>query len=83
MFKKGYYGNESLSFAWDLGVIFLGVRNLRFGGLETFFILDFRFKGATEKFESCFLVYFFKDIYFFKKVLRDEGVRFLHEPIRQ
>ena len=58
MFKKGYYGNESLSFAWDLGVIFLGVRNLRFGGLEIFFSLNFRFKGAMEKCGTCVLVYF-------------------------
>ena len=26
--KKGYYGNKSLSLAWDLGVIFLGIPNL-------------------------------------------------------
>ena len=29
MAKNGYYGNEGLCLAWDLGVIFLGVRNLR------------------------------------------------------
>ena len=28
MVKNGYYGNEGLSLAWDLRVIFLGVRNL-------------------------------------------------------
>ena len=27
MVKNGYYGNEGLSFSWDLGVSFLGVRN--------------------------------------------------------
>ena len=42
MVKKGYYGNEDLSLAWDLGVTFLGVPNLRFGGLKKIF---FRFRS--------------------------------------
>ena len=30
----GYYGNGGLNFAWDLGVIFLGVSNLMIGGFS-------------------------------------------------
>ena len=37
MVKKGiYYGNEGLSLAGDLGVILLGMQDLRFWGLKKF-----------------------------------------------
>ena len=57
MAKKGYYENEGLSLAWDLGVIFLGVPNLWFGGVKKIFFSDFRLEGAMEKCVGCFLVY--------------------------
>ena len=28
------YGNEGLSLAWDLGIIFLGMQDLQFGGFK-------------------------------------------------
>ena len=37
MFKKGYQGNEDLGLAWDLGIIFLGISDLRFGGLKNIY----------------------------------------------
>ena len=57
MAKKGYYGNDGLNLAWDLGVIFLGAPNWWFGGLKKIFFLDFRLKGAMEKCVGCFPVY--------------------------
>ena len=38
MVKKGYYGNDGLGLAWDLGMIFLGIPNLWFRGLKNFFV---------------------------------------------
>ena len=34
MVKKWYYENEGLGLAWDLGIIFLGIPDLWFGGLK-------------------------------------------------
>ena len=38
MVKKGYYGIDGLSLAWDLGIIFLDVPNLQFKRLKIFFL---------------------------------------------
>ena len=54
--KKGYYGNKSLSLAWDLDVIFLGIPNLWLDGVKKI-ILGFGSKGVMEKCVSCFIVY--------------------------
>ena len=48
MVKKGDYGNDGLSLAWDLGIIFLGIPN--------FAICNLGLKGVIEKYEGCFLV---------------------------
>ena len=58
MFKNGHYGNGVLSFAWDSGVTFLGVPNLRFGVLKFFFLI-FGLKGVMEKCVGCLLAYLF------------------------
>ena len=37
MVKNGYYENEGLGLAWDLGIIFLGIPDLWFGGLKNIY----------------------------------------------
>ena len=56
MVKNRYYGNEGLSLAWYLGVIFLDIPNLRFGEVKKN-IWSFGSKGDIEKSVSCFVVY--------------------------
>ena len=65
MVKNEYYGNECLSLAWDLSVIFLGVPNLRFDEVKKNW--SFGSKGVIEKCESCFLVYLFLEVSIFIK----------------
>ena len=62
MVKNGYYRNEGLNFAWDLGVSFLGIRN--FAKINDK-ILRSRSKAVTEKGVSCFHVYRFWGVYLF------------------
>ena len=83
MVKKGYYENEGLGLAWDLGIIFLGIPDLWFGGLKNIYFKknrEFEHKGIIEKCVSCFLVYPFYESFFFfyKKVFRDEGFKFFY-----
>ena len=54
----GYYGNDGFIFAWDLGVIFLGIRNWEIGGFsKKNNNNNFGLKGVIEKCMGCFLVY--------------------------
>ena len=46
-------------FAWDLGVIFLGVPILWSADSWKKFFLNFGLKGVTEKCMGCFLVYLY------------------------
>ena len=48
-----------MSFAWDLGVIFLGVPNCAICGLLKTIFFYFGLKGVMEKCVGCFLVYLF------------------------
>ena len=59
MVKKGYYGNDGLSLAWDLGIIFLCIPNyaVRKFSKKSFFNLGL--KDVIEKCAGCFLVYLF------------------------
>ena len=61
--KKGYYGNESFIFAWNLGVIFLGTPNWVITKLflQNYWFLQnfFDFEGFIEKCVGCFVVYLF------------------------
>ena len=60
MVKNGYYKNEGLNLAWDLGVNFLGIRNWVIDGFfKKIFLFNFGLKGVTEKCVACFLVYLF------------------------
>ena len=55
MVKNGYYKNDGLILAWDLGVIFLGIQNFTIFKKKFNFVL----KPATEKCVGYFLVYQF------------------------
>ena len=52
-----YYGNDGFIFAWDLGVIFLGIPNWVLTGFFNFLFFSFGLKGVMEKCVGCFLVY--------------------------
>ena len=86
MVKKGNYGNDGLNLAWDLGIIFLGIPNLQFGRVKKNFkiyVLKVLWKNVrVVSWYTVFMVFFF----FFlkrKKVLRDEGFKFLYETLHQ
>ena len=58
MTKNGYYRNDSFTFAWDLGVVFLGIRNWIIAGFFVFFF-NLGLKGVIEKCVGYFLEYLF------------------------
>ena len=67
MVKNGYCKNKILFFAWDLGIVFLGIPifwDLRFQN-KNFLIL-----GIIEKCIGCFLVYLFLGVFLIKNVKR-------------
>ena len=70
----GYYGNGGLNFAWDLGVIFLGVPAWVIGGFSKNVFLNFGLPGVIEKYVGCFLVYLFWGFYFVQKDIMGIGV---------
>ena len=79
MTKNGYYGNDGFIFAWDLGVIFLGIWNWVVGGfLKIFFFFNLGLKGVIEKCVSCFLVYLFLRGFLIKKVWKKWGYVWLN-----
>ena len=55
--KNGNCRNWGFIFAWDLGVIFLGIPNLKIFGFWKNNFFKFRFQGFIEKCVGCFLVY--------------------------
>ena len=58
--KNGFCGNDGFIFAWDLGVIFLGIPIFKiFRFLELFFFFNLGLKDVIEKCVGCFLVYLF------------------------
>ena len=57
MVKNGYYANRGSNFAWDLGVVLLGVRNVQFGEVKRKMFRFFDSKDVMEKYVSRFLVY--------------------------
>ena len=59
MGKKGYYGNDGFSLAWDLGVI-------RESWKKNFFF-NLGLKGVIEKCSGCFLAYLFLRGFLIKK----------------
>ena len=59
MVKNGYYGNGGLRFAWDLGIIFLGIPNHAIDGFLKKILFNFGLKSVLEKRMVCFLVYLF------------------------
>ena len=77
MVKRGITGMR----AWDLGIIFLCVPNLWFGGLKRFFYENFSLQGVMEKCVSCFLVYsFYGSLFYFLKKKDDEGFKICMKP---
>ena len=50
MLKIGYYRNEGLSLAWDLGVIFQAYQILQSYSSEKFFFFNLGLKGVKEKY---------------------------------
>ena len=59
MVKNGYTGNGCLNFAWDLGVIFLGLRKFRRN-------IKGQIWGVREEGVSCFHIYrFWGSLFFF------------------
>ena len=68
----GIAGTGVLFFAWNLGVIFLGILNfkiLRFRRKKIFFF-KFKFQGFIEKCVGCFLVYLFLGGFFWLKSVK-------------
>ena len=66
MDKNGYCRNRVLSFAWDLGVIFLAMpifQDLRF---PKSFFKKIQILGIIEKCMGCFLVYLFLEVFLLK-----------------
>ena len=59
MTKNGYYGDEGLNLAWDLGAKFLGIPNWVIGRFLTSFFFYFGLKGVVETCVGSFLVYLF------------------------
>ena len=55
----GYYGSWVLSFAWDLGVTFLGVPNLVICEFFLNIVFNLGLKGVIKRCVGCFLVYLF------------------------
>ena len=80
MVKRGITGMR----AWDLGIIFLCVPNLWFGGLKRFFYENFSLQGVMEKCVSCFLVYsFYGSLFYFlkkKRYYKMRGLKFVWNP---
>ena len=58
MTKNGYYRNDGFIFAWDLGVIFLGIRNWAIGGFLKMFYFDLGLKVVIEKCVVSLYTYF-------------------------
>ena len=68
MVKKGYYGNDGLSLAWDIGINFLGIPNLWFGRMKEKFFLKIEnscLTGIIEKCGGSFLLYPFLRVLIF------------------
>ena len=55
----GYYGSWVLSFAWDLGVTFLGVPNLVICEFFLNIVFNLGLKDVIKRCVGCFLVYLF------------------------
>ena len=68
MVKKGYYGNNGLSLAWDLGVIFQAYQIVRSASFSEKKFFNVGLKGVMEKCVSCSLVYLFLKTFLIKKV---------------
>ena len=66
----GYYGNDGFIFAWDLGVIFLGIPSFKILRLQKKLFLKFGFYGVIEKCVGCFLVYLFLGGFFWLKSVK-------------
>ena len=64
----GDYGNDGFIFAWNLGVIFLGIPSFKILRLQKKFNL--KFYCGIEKCVGCFLVYLFLGGFFWLKSVK-------------
>ena len=66
--RNGYYGNDGVFFAWDLGISFF--KRTKLGDWWIFkktFFANFGLKNVIEKSVGYFLVYLFLGLYFLLK----------------